>query len=623
MTPTGNRLCTITPELRVPYATLSHCWGDINILRLLKSNVENLHKDIAITDICLSFRQAMYTAYTLGLRYIWIDSLCIIQDDSQDWLTEASKMADIYKHAVLNIAASSARNGNEGCFRDRDPGYTINCHVGTNHSIAQFQRLKDDLLPKTLQNSSNGQVISVPLSSVQLRKMFSTKMYIALANQLGEDVLLEEGVYCAVEKLPKLSAQLSKDCLVITRQSAEDIKDECEANSSMERTPDPPQTSQRTETPEINTPSPDPESGAATKHTLKEGGMLSYSCVSSDFYAENFANAPLRRRAWIVQEQLLANRTLHFTKNQLFWTCKMRKACETFPDNIPEELVPHEQRANSFLDNPAWESIVAYYSTCDLTNKTDKLIALSGIARAWGEHHQKSTPVLQEEQDSWSVSGDVLGSHTPTQYLAGIWSNDKFPAHLCWCAQAKRERPAKIRAPSWSWAAVDGPVHIGPSCNWTPQQTFVTLLKYEFQLLGEDRYGAIKSGTLWLRCEVLIQITTQIIASQEQYLSIPGISVPVKIHWDCTDGAGNNAGTYLLLVYMSGYVFNGLVLTPSLKDQGQYQRMGHFTTKPVSHQHEPVVFAESGVDLQLSRTSFVQEHEETRAEAMDRVVMLV
>ncbi|KAH7038284.1 uncharacterized protein B0I36DRAFT_359869 [Microdochium trichocladiopsis] len=59
------------------------------------------------------------------IRYIWIDSLCIIQDDREEWRVEATRMKDVYASAWLTIAASSASDSSEGCF--------------TAHNVAEFK----------------------------------------------------------------------------------------------------------------------------------------------------------------------------------------------------------------------------------------------------------------------------------------------------------------------------------------------------------------------------------------------------------------------------------------------------------------------------------------------------
>jgi hypothetical protein len=57
----------------------------------------------------------MQLALKLGFRYIWIDSLCIIQDDAEDWEVQSALMSEIYQNAVLTLAATSSTGDNEGC----------------------------------------------------------------------------------------------------------------------------------------------------------------------------------------------------------------------------------------------------------------------------------------------------------------------------------------------------------------------------------------------------------------------------------------------------------------------------------------------------------------------------
>ncbi|UKZ94767.1 uncharacterized protein TrAFT101_009621 [Trichoderma asperellum] len=101
----------------VRYATLSHCWGPKTSKPPLKTTLENIthhYKGISLDDLNLNFRDAVVIAIKLGVQYIWIDSLCIIQDDYSDWETEAEKMADIYRQSYINIAASAAHDAHGG-----------------------------------------------------------------------------------------------------------------------------------------------------------------------------------------------------------------------------------------------------------------------------------------------------------------------------------------------------------------------------------------------------------------------------------------------------------------------------------------------------------------------------
>lgn len=105
----------------VPYFTLSHCWGSHLPLSLTKDNVRSLSNPSSVYDLPKTYQDALTVVNSLGYKYIWIDSLCIVQDDEQDWENESSLMGFTYHHAVCNIAATWAINGEEGCFSTRDP----------------------------------------------------------------------------------------------------------------------------------------------------------------------------------------------------------------------------------------------------------------------------------------------------------------------------------------------------------------------------------------------------------------------------------------------------------------------------------------------------------------------
>ena len=66
-----------------------------------------------------TFRDAIFVTRKLGIRYLWKDSLCIIQRDSRDWEIESSRMGGIYRDAYLTIAASSASGDEEGFLKPR------------------------------------------------------------------------------------------------------------------------------------------------------------------------------------------------------------------------------------------------------------------------------------------------------------------------------------------------------------------------------------------------------------------------------------------------------------------------------------------------------------------------
>jgi hypothetical protein len=105
---------------RPTYLALSHCWGKDGVpLKTTKETVGKFEQSIPFEDLPRTFREAVIITRKLNVRYLWIDSLCIIQDDSADWEREAAKMADIFRSAHITLAASSAEGCHDGCFESQ------------------------------------------------------------------------------------------------------------------------------------------------------------------------------------------------------------------------------------------------------------------------------------------------------------------------------------------------------------------------------------------------------------------------------------------------------------------------------------------------------------------------
>lgn len=96
------------------YATLSYCWGKATSINLKKDNLDFLLTSIPADGLPKTIRDAIQVARTLNIPYIWIDALCIMQDDLDDWLQEAAKMHSVYGGSYLNMAAASAIDANQG-----------------------------------------------------------------------------------------------------------------------------------------------------------------------------------------------------------------------------------------------------------------------------------------------------------------------------------------------------------------------------------------------------------------------------------------------------------------------------------------------------------------------------
>lgn len=103
-----------------PYIALSHCWGRPpksavpKNARTVSTNFESMLAGIPIDSVPRNFQDAIEIVRALGLRYLWIDALCIIQDSASDWEAEAARMQEVYGSAYLTLAGTSAISSIDG-----------------------------------------------------------------------------------------------------------------------------------------------------------------------------------------------------------------------------------------------------------------------------------------------------------------------------------------------------------------------------------------------------------------------------------------------------------------------------------------------------------------------------
>ncbi|KAK9770033.1 putative HET-domain-containing protein [Seiridium cardinale] len=207
-----------------------------------------------------------------------------------------------------------------------------------------------------------------------------------------------------------------------------------------------------------------PESPNAWKVTFPNTGPVPSAKMHSDssyegtkWYTWNCINSgtkaviddnQLASRAWTLQERLLSPRTLYFGCDQIAWECRVCNAYEALPDMFQEGIrrmspgnyfnLVQATRPLAHVHNVRqWSDLVENYSQRKLTFDRDKLIAISGLAR-------------------------ILAPIYRTNYIAGLWEKDMVRL-LTWHKYISTSSIAKngataYRAPSWSWASVDGRV---------------------------------------------------------------------------------------------------------------------------------------------------------------------
>ena len=216
---------------------------------------------------------------------------------------------------------------------------------------------------------------------------------------------------------------------------------------------------------------------------LPAGDVLpgTYYCLRSAVWQDLVDRSPLAKRAWILQERALAKRTLHFTRNELLWECQETCCSESFPDGLPAQLSSSEKVSSvvSFdkklhhrqIGN--WHDLVRAYTQGSLTYRSDKLIAMSALVRQYATRNR----------------------FRETDYVVGLW-RPELPHALLWQVETGL-RPTKYRAPSWTWASMDGMV-LYPVASRSSKDTCVEVIDISIKY-KTDPYGLVESGNLKLR----------------------------------------------------------------------------------------------------------------------------
>lgn len=121
-------LCLGDAENQIQYATLSYCWGSAVPMTTTKANKhEHETTGIDVQTMPATFQDAVYVAKKLQIPYLWIDALCIVQDDEEDWEAEAVTMCDIFAHSQITISAAQSSSSAEN-FLHRPSDEMISLH---------------------------------------------------------------------------------------------------------------------------------------------------------------------------------------------------------------------------------------------------------------------------------------------------------------------------------------------------------------------------------------------------------------------------------------------------------------------------------------------------------------
>ncbi|KAI1757158.1 heterokaryon incompatibility protein-domain-containing protein [Xylaria castorea] len=122
-------LLAATDAIGTEYIALSYAWGDGERFITTQANFKDYQNRIPLKSAPKTFTHAFQVTRELGYRYIWIDALCIVQDDNDDLERELAHMGEIYQHATFTIFAEGAPGVSGGLFRRRDPYLYRPCFI--------------------------------------------------------------------------------------------------------------------------------------------------------------------------------------------------------------------------------------------------------------------------------------------------------------------------------------------------------------------------------------------------------------------------------------------------------------------------------------------------------------
>ncbi|KAF1847870.1 HET-domain-containing protein [Cucurbitaria berberidis CBS 394.84] len=258
---------------------------------------------------------------------------------------------------------------------------------------------------------------------------------------------------------------------------------------------------------------------------------------------------PLFKRGWVFQERLMTPRMLIFGDDRVYWECHERTLNEYLPTGLPDSAKIFDDELSTL--HVHWYTLMGYYSRTELTYpEKDKLAAVAAIARRFG-------------------------CVIPGRYCAGLFESD-IPIGLLWYQIiADQDRSPRYRAPTWSWASVDGST-IFNSARYAHKRGRIhyrTLANVESIAieLKEPRnpFGQVLSAELVIRGTII---------------QLPAVELDCLINSDCSgDSQGNGSYQNLLgLCIMDAeqqgdvhlYSIDGIILSHVGLDT--YKRIGKF-----------------------------------------------
>jgi len=396
-------------DIKAPvYMTISHKWQN-PMPKLLQCNIKKLEWGVNVFEFPQLFQDAFTLAKALQIPYVWIDALCIIQDDEADKASEISRMDHIYQNAVLNVGATGAADA------ARPPADSDWMPDSATKGKCESEMHEESNVDCSTDVTNDWRLRDQDRTSAERDDWF------ALQRSPASPSLDLPGFGSGQKQPQGLSSGLfaTRDPLVYSPLAV----------------------------------------------TIKRKGREYSGILYDGYHADDFQGSALFKRGWVLQERLLSPRTVCFGE-QMVWECSELVACETFPFGFPwyfpesnlrlgRIFTEYNESTKQYEQHKAWLNVVKAFSKCQLTYDSDFFPALSGLAH----HFQVS---LQDEYCAglwrndfiaglcWFRDDQELNQYSP--FPNGYRGKLSFH-HTAFAP------PLISLAPSWSWASVKFPVN--------------------------------------------------------------------------------------------------------------------------------------------------------------------
>ena len=447
-----------TQGQRGRYLTLSHCWGTSHRITTTSSTLQARKKGILISELPKTFQDAILIARYLQVQYLWIDSLCIIQDSYSDWEYQSSRMADVYAKSYLTIAASSSSDDSSGCF----PSMTT--RFNTPHLSPEAESLGHN----TVVNAAA--LVGKQKASLEV-EYFAQRPFVYL------DARLDHGAVSRV--------YISKEWMPASNQKNPRVYRIGTFGSSFDPISREPLVSRAWTLQERLLSSRTLHYGSEQLYWECQRGLLSEdgSRFQSIFFDVNT----------ILEGQRLSNSQHGRPKGG--WMSLIEGYTPEFPD--------HGRWRGG------WVSLINNYSKRKLTREHDKLPALSGLARLIAEQTNDvyyaglwKNHILEDLH--WRV-------YAREEYISTNPALNTKPVYGPVFSDVRL--PTTYRAPSWSWASLDASVLF-------KQMDFDRIVADSvhcyIEPFGSDLYGRVKAG--WIRLRVRLPLNLLQLESDTSFL---------------------------------------------------------------------------------------------------------